>query len=1297
MGTSTYGTASHSLVEILGINLPLAESLLKHTDGDISRAIQYYYDNHEGKNTNAFVHSLQTNSTDLTTMTTTANDIIVVDSDDEDDSENIDKQHSCHGSSSTASLSSSSQIRKNTSIVSSSSSPSSSKGRGNRTLSKTISPTAASTTTSLISWLNFSSSSSSSLPSTVPTTNISSSTAVNIAATLAKPSLMNHTEIHTTLLPEHQRTNVLSETQSNSSSASSSSFLSTTSTNVSPSSSSTVLTLSPTYRSVDTPVWTYHPIDHACWKATTAVSSTVSAPYLHLARSYSVIEPVTGRIRIMNMLINMFRTLLALAPQDVLPALLLTCNGLAAPETLNLESSSTSSSISHFSTINQKGFDTIEEPLVLSIGGSTVVTAICDVFSVKRQTIGNLYKELGDLGDVTETFARKQRLLLPPPPLTIMNVITNLYSIATVHGQGAANHKQQICAKLLRSAREPSEIRYLVRTLVRNLRIGVNLITAITSLARAVALNERTNARYTDAASLMVDSVLTSNQRPISKKRNISKEISIEEANASYTENIPIDIQKYMDYAAEVSKRFYNACPDIPTIVRLLVYGSGIEELNNNYGPRPGIGIRPMLARITEGLDDVFEKYQGYAFAAEFKYDGQRAQIHFVRHSSSSNSNNSSNDTSESTELGSSASSSVRIFSRHLDITTNRWPDIVTTIQTIANQSRCPSKEILHHELIDTTKDDVYRLPNILGTKIHSSKVSSSFYGISKVLSSCNTTIDSFIIDCELVAVETTHSTTASSSLSSSSSSSSSSFSSSTPSTPASGSVTRILPFQILSTRARVNVNETAIDVHVCVFAFDLIYLNGVSLANVPFACRRALLHRIFPILPGKFTFAQSIDIHAPFRYDSDNVTFGNKTTGATEGDDPELVSDMEMDILRSASTIITDYRSIDTEIMQDKGSALHQFDSLYPFVRNGNPVHSRALLFTFLRLAINGNCEGLMCKLLEGNVAPGTIDKDYTISRKGVKQKESSVKTTVNSSPNKRSRNLRDTTLSTTSTGNTIDSTIEEENQSIANSIVGVSSTLVATYQPDVRSNSWLKVKRDYCEELADTIDAVPIGGWYGNGRKVGWFSPILVGVYDPETETYQSLCRIMSGINDEYYTKFTEFYSNPENQIRDIKEARKVYTTGEEPAVWFRPLKVWEIKGADLTISPVHGAGMGKLHPTKGIGLRFPRLLRERSAEDKGPEDATTADQIAEMYENQHRKLAILENRKNTNGRPSTVKGKDKEEEENNDDEGSVLSDDDDEGRRKEDTAEYRRKKKDTIENKIPIMDGYEDLFND
>ncbi|CAJ0650264.1 14720_t:CDS:2, partial [Entrophospora sp. SA101] len=152
------------------------------------------------------------------------------------------------------------------------------------------------------------------------------------------------------------------------------------------------------------------------------------------------------------------------------------------------------------------------------------------------------------------------------------------------------------------------------------------------------------------------------------------------------------------------------------------------------------------------------------------------------------------------------------------------------------------------------------------------------------------------------------------------------------------------------------------------------------------------------------------------------------------------------------------------------------------------------------------------------------------------------------------------------------------------------------------------------YIENTGDSIDVVPIGAWHGNGRKAGWWSPILLAIYNNKTEKFESLCKCISGFSDEFYREMKSHYSKENNNI--LEDKKWYFDVGEElkPDVWFEPSEVWEIKGAIVTISPIYKASIGLIDNSKGLSLRFPRFVKVRN--DKSIEDATTSEQIADLY---------------------------------------------------------------------------------
>jgi DNA ligase-1 len=112
------------------------------------------------------------------------------------------------------------------------------------------------------------------------------------------------------------------------------------------------------------------------------------------------------------------------------------------------------------------------------------------------------------------------------------------------------------------------------------------------------------------------------------------------------------------------------------------------------------------------------------------------------------------------------------------------------------------------------------------------------------------------------------------------------------------------------------------------------------------------------------------------------------------------------------------------------------------------------------------------------------------------------------------------------------------------------------------------------------------------------------------------------MSGFTDEVYKRLTA-----ECLELVIPSPPKYYRVSEgmTPAMWFKPVKVWEIRGADLTVSPIHTAARGLVHAERGISLRFPRFIRERA--DKSVDQCSTSEQVADMY---HSQAATMQPRK-------------------------------------------------------------------
>jgi DNA ligase-1 len=61
------------------------------------------------------------------------------------------------------------------------------------------------------------------------------------------------------------------------------------------------------------------------------------------------------------------------------------------------------------------------------------------------------------------------------------------------------------------------------------------------------------------------------------------------------------------------------------------------------------------------------------------------------------------------------------------------------------------------------------------------------------------------------------------------------------------------------------------------------------------------------------------------------------------------------------------------------------------------------------------------------------------------------------------------------------------------------------------------VQLKKDYMEGVGDTFDVVPIGAFYGKGKRTGVYGAYLLAVYNPEDETYQTISKLGTGFSEE------------------------------------------------------------------------------------------------------------------------------------------------------------------------------------
>jgi len=166
--------------------------------------------------------------------------------------------------------------------------------------------------------------------------------------------------------------------------------------------------------------------------------------------------------------------------------------------------------------------------------------------------------------------------------------------------------------------------------------------------------------------------------------------------------------------------------------------------------------------------------------------------------------------------------------------------------------------------------------------------------------------------------------------------------------------------------------------------------------------------------------------------------------------------------------------------------------------------------------------------------------------------------------------------------------------------------------YQAGARNFNWVKLKRHTSGELNDTVDLVLLGYYFGKGKRAEFgVGALLAGVYDAENDRFATITKLGTGLSDAEWRQIRERADKLQVEQRPARVDSILV-----PDVWLKPEVVVEVMADEITPSPRHTAG--KIGDEPGFALRFPRVVSFRGA-DKGPEDATTVKEIAQLCRQQ------------------------------------------------------------------------------
>ena len=173
----------------------------------------------------------------------------------------------------------------------------------------------------------------------------------------------------------------------------------------------------------------------------------------------------------------------------------------------------------------------------------------------------------------------------------------------------------------------------------------------------------------------------------------------------------------------------------------------------------------------------------------------------------------------------------------------------------------------------------------------------------------------------------------------------------------------------------------------------------------------------------------------------------------------------------------------------------------------------------------------------------------------------------------------------------------------------------LNANYRAGSRGSNWLKLKREYQNELGDSLDLVVVGAFFGRGRRTGKYGTLLLSTYDSENDSFPTICKVGTGFTDESLDQLFQILSN-----KVILKKNPRVESSIESDIWFEPELVLEVVASEITLSPIHKTGLNLIRKDTGFALRFPKFTGKIRTE-KLAEDASCPEEVSALYKNQNK----------------------------------------------------------------------------